>query len=78
MRATGVVGSVRSTAVVPGQKLGQLDNACEGMLIPLMVALIPKIFCSQRLADYVGLRGWSTRHRHVPQLIITSPGLLES
>ena len=28
----------------------------QGMLIPLMVALIPKLFCSQRLADYVELR----------------------
>ena len=49
----------------------------QGMLIPLMVALISKLFCSQRLADYVELRGWSTRHRHVPQLIITSPALLK-
>ena len=49
----------------------------QGMLIPLMVALISKLFCSQRLADYVELRGWSTRHRHVPPLIITSPALLK-
>ena len=49
----------------------------QGMLIPLMVALISKLFCSQRLADYVELRGWSTRHRHVPQSIITSSVLLK-
>ena len=36
----------------------------QGMLIPLMVALISKLFCSQRLSDNVELRGWSTRHRH--------------
>ena len=43
------------------------------MLIPLMVALIPKLFCSQRLADYVELRETSA----CPPINYNFPGFAE-
>ena len=45
----------------------------QGMLIPLMVALIPKLFCSQRLADYVELRETSA----CPPINYNFPGFAE-